>query len=107
VSTFPQADTSRSCRYPPKIGVFSYYPVLSVIFCAVGEEESGQMAATGSARLTDRAGMCVLTRLLPRDLIAGILTETGRREKRSRLFCPLLSWYFVMAMAVFRTAMRR
>ena len=30
-----------------------------------------------------------------------MLTNTGRREQRSRLL-PALSWYFVMAMAVFR-----
>jgi hypothetical protein len=65
--------------------VLSYCPVLSVIFCAVGEEESGQLAAGSSVRLTDRIGIGVLTRLVPRDVIAEIPTETGRRGQRPRL----------------------
>jgi hypothetical protein len=68
----------------------------------VGEEESGQMAATGSVGLTDRIGIGVPTRLVPRDLIEEILTETGRREKRSRLLPAHVVVYFVMAVAVFR-----
>jgi hypothetical protein len=60
------------------------------------------MAATGSVRLTARIGIGVLTRLVPRDLIDEILTETGRREKRSRLLPAHVVVYFVMAMAVFR-----
>jgi len=43
------------------------------------------MAATGSVRLTDRIGIGVLTRLVPRDLIDEMLTENGGREKRSRV----------------------
>ena len=49
------------------------------------------MAATGRARLTDRIGIGVLTRLVPRDLIAEIPTETARRES-GPVFCLLMSW---------------
>jgi Insertion element 4 transposase N-terminal len=65
--------------------VFSYCPVLSVIFCAAGEEESGQLAAAGSVRLADRIGIGVLTRLVPWDLIAETPAEPGRRDQRFRL----------------------
>jgi len=57
----------------------------------MGEKESGQVAATGSVRLTEWIGIGVLTRLVPRDLITEILTVTGRREKRSRLL-PAHVW---------------
>ncbi len=60
------------------------------------------MAATGGVRLTDRIGIGVLTRLVPRDLIDEVLTETVRREKRSRLLPAHVVVYFVMAMTVFR-----
>lgn len=59
-----------------------------------GETESG-------VRLTDRIGIGVLTRLVPRDAIDEVLAETGRREKRSRLLPAHVVVYFVMAMAVF------
>jgi hypothetical protein len=55
-----------------------------------------------SGRLTDRIGIGVLTRLVPRDLVDEVLTETGRREKRSRLLPAHVVVYFVMAMAIFR-----
>jgi Insertion element 4 transposase N-terminal len=60
------------------------------------------MTVTGSGRLTDRIGIGVLTRLLPRDLVDEVLAETWRREKRSRLLPANVVVYFVMAMAVFR-----
>ncbi len=53
-------------------------------------------------RLTDRIGVGVLTRLVPRDLVDEVLAQTGRREKRSRLLPAHVVVYFVMAMAVFR-----
>jgi Insertion element 4 transposase N-terminal/Transposase DDE domain len=73
----------------------------SVIFCAVDDKENGQAAVLGG-RLTDRIGIGVLTRLVPRDLVDEVLAETGRREKRSRLLPAHVVVYFVMAMAVFR-----
>jgi hypothetical protein len=52
--------------------------------------------------LTDRIGIGVLTRLVPRDLVDEVLAETGRREKRSRLLPAHVVVYFVMALAIFR-----
>ena len=59
-------------------------------------------AVSGGGRLTDRIGIGVLTRLVPRDLVDEVLAETGRRQKRSRLLPAHVVVYFVMAMAVFR-----
>ena len=59
-------------------------------------------AVTGGGQLTDRVGIGVLTRLVPRDLVDEVLAETGRRQKRSRLLPAHVVVYFVMAMAVFR-----
>lgn len=70
---------------------------LKVIFCVV--EETDQIAG---GRLTDRIGVGVLTRVVPRDLVNEVLAETRRREKRSRLLPAHVVVYFVMAMAVFR-----
>src|SRR5260221_224570 len=69
--------------------------------CAVAElGDDGQVTPGGL--LTDRIGIGVLTRLVPRDLVDEVLAETGRREKRSRLLPAHVVVYFVMAMAVFR-----
>jgi Zn-finger domain-containing protein len=84
VSTFPQAGTPGFCGYQPDFGSVLSLPGLIRYLLRVGEQESGQVAMTGSGRLTDRIGIGVLTRLVPRDLIDEILAETGRREKRSR-----------------------
>src|SRR5271170_5550040 len=51
--------------------------------------------------LTDRVGIGVLTRTVPRDLVDEVLAETGRREKRSRLLPAHVVVYFVMAMIIF------
>lgn len=51
--------------------------------------------------LTDRVGIGVLTRTVPRDLVDEVLAETGRREKRSRLLPAHVVVYFVMAMTIF------
>lgn len=52
--------------------------------------------------LTDRIGIGVLTRLVPRDLIDEVLAETCRKERRSRLLPAHVVVYFVMALAIFR-----
>jgi hypothetical protein len=67
----------------------------------VGEEESGQLAASSSVRLTDRIGIGVLTRLVPRDVIFEIPTEPAAGGS-GPLFCLLMSWYVVMTRSVFR-----
>jgi hypothetical protein len=71
------------------------------MFCVVDDLGYGRGMA-GGGRLTDRIGIGVLTRLVPRDLIDEVLAETGRREKRSRLLPAHVVVYFVMAMAIFR-----
>ena len=71
------------------------------MFCAVADLGDGREMGPGGL-LTDRIGMGVLTRLVPRDLVDEVLAETGRREKRSRLLPAHVVVYFVMAMAVFR-----
>jgi hypothetical protein len=55
-----------------------------------------------SERLTDRISIGVLIRTIPRELVDEVLTETGRREKRSRRLPAHVVVYFVIAMAIFR-----
>jgi hypothetical protein len=71
---------------PPKV-------IVSVV------DETGE---TAGGRLTDRIGIGVLTRVVPRDLVNEVLAETRRREKRSRLLPAHVVVYFVMALAIFR-----
>jgi hypothetical protein len=52
-------------------------------------------------RLTDRIGIGVLTRIVPRDTVDEVLAETGRGEKRSRPLPAHVMVYFVLAMAIF------
>jgi hypothetical protein len=70
-------------------------------FCAVAGMGDGSEAARGGL-LTDRIGIGVLTRLVPRDLVDEVLAGAGRREKRSRLLPAHVVVYFVMALAIFR-----
>jgi hypothetical protein len=59
-------------------------------------------AATADAvGLTDRIGIGVLTRLLPRDLVDEVLAETGRREQRRRLLPARVVVYYVLALCLF------
>jgi hypothetical protein len=51
--------------------------------------------------LTDRMGIGVLTRVIPREMIEEVLAETGRKERRSRLLPAHVMVYFVLAMSVF------
>jgi hypothetical protein len=52
-------------------------------------------------RLTDRIGLGVLTRLVHRDLVDEVLTDTGRTERRRRLLPARVVVYFVLAMTLF------
>ena len=70
--------------------------VPAVTFCDVTD------TAEAAGRLTDKVGIGVLTRVVPRDLVAEVLAETGRKEKRSRLLPAHVVVYFVLALAVFR-----
>jgi hypothetical protein len=52
-------------------------------------------------RLTDRIGLGVLTRLIPRDLVDEVLADTGKTERRRRLLPARVVVYFVLAMTLF------
>jgi Insertion element 4 transposase N-terminal/Transposase DDE domain len=94
---YTHISTGRHARVPWKSSRILDCRPLKVIFCAV--DETGEIAG---GRLTDRIGIGVLTRVVPRDLVNEVLAETRRREKRSRLLPAHVVVYFVMAMAIFR-----
>lgn len=52
-------------------------------------------------RLTDRISLGVLAEVFPRDVIEDVLTETGRREQRSRLLPAHVMVRFCQAMCLF------
>jgi Insertion element 4 transposase N-terminal/Transposase DDE domain len=54
-----------------------------------------------AVRLTDRISLGVLAEVFPRDVIEDILTETGRREQRSRLLPAHVMVRFCQAMCLF------
>lgn len=58
----------------------------------------GELSAV---RLTDRISLGVLAEVFPRDVIEDILTETGRREQRSRLLPAHVMMRFCQAMCLF------
>jgi hypothetical protein len=51
--------------------------------------------------LTDRIGIGVLTRLVPRELVDEVVAAAGRREKRKRLLPARVVVYFVMGLTLF------
>ena len=60
----------------------------------VAEEVAG-------ASLPDKIALGVLTRLITRELVDDVLTETRRREQRKRLLPARVVVYFVLALALF------
>ena len=52
-------------------------------------------------RLTDRVGIGVLTRVVPRDLVDEVLNQTGKNEKRTRLLPARVVVYYVLALTLF------
>ena len=65
---------------------------------------SGDLELTprdSSARLTDLISLGVLAETIPRDLIEDVLTETGRREERSRRLPAHVMVRFTLAMCLF------
>lgn len=58
-------------------------------------------ASYSGMSLTDKIGLGVLTRLAPRELVAEVISETGRREKRKRVLPARVVVYFVLALALF------
>lgn len=71
----------------------------------LGVARAGQIKASGNdlsvVRLTDRISLGVLAEVFPRDVIEDVLTETGRREKRSRLLPAHVMVRFCQAMCLF------
>jgi len=65
----------------------------------------GQVKASGGdspvVRLTDRISLGVLAEVVPRDVIEDVLTETGRREQRTRLLPAHVMVRFCQAMCLF------
>jgi hypothetical protein len=65
----------------------------------------GQVKTTcndpSAVRLTDRISLGVLAEVFPRDVIEDVLTETGRREQRSRLLPAHVMIRFCQAMCLF------
>lgn len=65
----------------------------------------GQVKVTvgdsSTVRLTDRISLGVLAEVFPRDVIEDVLTETGRREQRSRLLPAHVMMRFCQAMCLF------
>lgn len=66
---------------------------------------AGQIKASdndpSAVRLTDRISLGVLAEVFPRDVIEDVLTETGRRERRSRLLPAHVMVRFCQAMCLF------
>ena len=60
-----------------------------------------QPASPDGVRLTDRISIGVLADAFPRDLIDEVLTQTGRREQRSRLLPAHVMVRFAQAMCLF------
>ena len=52
-------------------------------------------------RLTDRVGLGVLTRIIPRDLVDEVLNATGKSEQRKRLLPARVVVYYVLALTLF------
>lgn len=67
----------------------------------MGDGSKSAAAERAGVRLTDRIGIGVLTRLLPRDLVDEVIAEAGRREQRRRLLPARVVVYYVLALCLF------
>jgi hypothetical protein len=59
------------------------------------------MLNDSEGRLTDRVGLGVLTRIVPRDLVDEVLNATGKNEQRKRLLPARVVVYYVLALTLF------
>lgn len=66
-----------------------------------GSQEKSFGSGPSSVRLTDRISLGVLADVFPRDLIEEVLSQTGRREQRSRLLPAHVVVRFCQAMCLF------
>ena len=64
-------------------------------------QETGSGSDPSNVRLTDRISLGVLADVVPRDLIEEVLSETGRRERRTRLLPAHVMVRFCQAMCLF------
>lgn len=79
--------------------VFPLQLCVAIVFPMV-DFEHGEESYPG-ASLTDKIGLGVLTRLAPRELVAEVIAETGKREIRKRVLPARVVVYFVLALALF------
>jgi hypothetical protein len=56
---------------------------------------------SSEGRLTDKVGLGVLTRVIPRDLVDEVLNTTGKNEQRKRLLPARVVVYYVLALTLF------
>ena len=56
---------------------------------------------SSEGRLTDKVGLGVLTRVIPRDLVDEVLNATGKNEQRKRLLPARVVVYYVLALTLF------
>jgi hypothetical protein len=75
----------------------SFSPGIPGIVSLVAEEDSGMVVPAG-ASLPDRIALGVLTRLITRELVDDVLTETRRTELRKRLLPARVVVYFTLAL---------
>lgn len=59
------------------------------------------MTSKNPGKLTDHVSLGVLTRIIPRYVVDDVLTETNRRERRSRTLPAHVVVYFVVALSLF------
>lgn len=63
---------------------------------------AGEERSNSQDRLTDHISLGVLTKVVPRYIVDEVLSETGSREKRTRLLPAHVVVYFVLALALFQ-----
>jgi hypothetical protein len=62
---------------------------------------AGWVKPQNDQRLSDHVAIGVLTRTFPPELVDAVLTDTGRRQQRSRRLPARLVTYYVMALTLF------
>lgn len=62
---------------------------------------AGQRKPVSDSRLTDHVSIGALTWVFPARLVDGIVEQTGRQERRSRLLPARVVVYYVLALALF------
>ena len=69
------------------------------IICRVAN--GAEVSSPVSGRLTDHIAIGVLSGLIHRDIVDGVINECGKREKRSRLLPAHVVVYYVLALNLF------